>query len=389
MNVRTSGKLAVIGLSYPFRGGISHYSTLLVRNLRRRYEVDFITFSRQYPEFLFPGTTQYDESANRIDEPNERLIDSVNPISWLRTAKRLNRQQPDLVVINWWHPFFALAYGTIVQFLSRSMRDRVCFLCHNVVPHERHLLERILCWYAFRHVRHFIVHSEEDKQKLHELKPGVNVERNLHPIYSLFPEVPSIHKAAARERLGLPRDRAVVLFFGLIRPYKGLAYLIEAMPQVLRSIDCSLLVAGEFYDDKSKYTDLVAYHGLHAHVRIEGKYINNEEVGLYFGAADVVVLPYVEASQSGIVPIAYGFNTPVISTRVGGLPEAVAHGKTGFLVEPGDAGQLAEAIIRYYEGGHEPAFREAIKHHANQFDCDEEIKHIELFMKLAAATTKC
>jgi glycosyltransferase involved in cell wall biosynthesis len=389
MNSQTPGRLAVVGLSYPFRGGISHYSTLLVRNLRRRHEVDFITFSRQYPGFLFPGKTQYDESSNRIDEPNERLIDSLNPVSWLRTARRLNRLQPDLIVINWWHPFFALAYGTILQFLSRAMRSRVCFLCHNVVPHERHLLERILCWYAFRHVRHFIVHSEEDKKTLLALKPGVNVERNCHPIYSQFPEAATIDKAAARERLGLPRDRAVVLFFGLIRPYKGLGYLIEAMPQVLRRINCSLLVAGEFYDDKSKYTNLIERHGLQGRVRIEDKYINNEDVGLYFGAADVVVLPYIEASQSGIVPIAYGFNTPVISTRVGGLPEAVTDGKTGFLVEPGDARQLAEAIVRYYEGGHEQSFREEIKRHANKFDCDEEIRHIELFMKLAAAMTTC
>jgi glycosyltransferase involved in cell wall biosynthesis len=217
----------------------------------------------------------------------------------------------------------------------------------------------------------------------------VNVERNCHPIYSQFPEAATIDKAAARERLGLPRDRAVVLFFGLIRPYKGLVYLIEAMPQVLRRIDCSLLVAGEFYDDKSKYTNLIERHGLQARVRIEDKYINNEDVGLYFGAADVVVLPYIEASQSGIVPIAYGFNTPVISTRVGGLPEAVTDGKTGFLVEPGDAGQLAETIVRYYEAGHEQSFREEIKKHANKFDCDEEIRHIELFMKLAAAMTTC
>ena len=150
-------------------------------------------------------------------------------------------------------------------------------------------------------------------------------------------------KAAARTRLGLPPERNVLLFFGLIRPYKGLGYLIEAMPQVLKSLDCSLLVAGEFYDDKSKYTKLIDAHQLGPHVRLEDKYISNEEVAVYFAAADVVVLPYVEASQSGIVPIAYSFNTPVISTRVGGLPEAVIDGQTGFLVDPGSPERLAEA----------------------------------------------
>ena len=378
-----SGKLAVVGVSYPFRGGIAHYSTCLVQHLRKRYEVEFITFSRQYPNFLFPGKTQYDESADPIREPNRALIDSINPLSWWRTARALRRAQPQLIVFNWWHPFFGLCYGSIVQLLPRSLRARVCFLCHNVLPHERTLLERLLSAFAFRHVRRFIVHSEEDKEKLLGLKPSAQALRNCHPVFSQFNDAQLLDKAAARERLGLPRDRKVVLFFGLIRPYKGLSFLIEAMPQVLREVDCSLLVAGEFYDDKSKYTALIEKHGLTDRVRIEDAYIPNENVHLYFAAADVVVLPYIEASQSGIVPIAYSFNTPVISTRVGGLPEAVLENKTGLLVEPGDPAPIAAAIVRYYREGLEPGFRAGIAQYVDQFGCEEESRNIERFMSEA------
>lgn len=376
-------RLAIVGVSFPFRGGIAHYSTLLVRNLRQRHDVDFITFSRQYPNLLFPGKTQCDESANPIVEANEALIDSVNPLSWLRTARALARRKPELIVFNWWHPFFGLCYGAIVQLLPRALRARVCFLCHNVLPHERTRLGRLLSAFAFRHVRYFIVHSEEDKQTLLKLKPDARALRNCHPVFAQFSDTAPLDKVAARARLKLPPDRNVVLFLGLIRPYKGLNHLLAAMPHVLREIDCGLLVAGEFYDDKTKYTSLVEQLDLGLRVRIEDKYIQNEDVHLYFEAADVVVLPYVEASQSGIVPIAYAFNTPVISTRVGGLPEAVLDGKTGFLVDAGNSAQLAEAIVRYYKGGYEPLFRASIAQHIGQFGCDEEIRHIELFMQSA------
>jgi glycosyltransferase involved in cell wall biosynthesis len=375
--------LAVVGVSFPYRGGIAHYSTLLVRSLRQRHRVEFITFRRQYPGILFPGKTQYDESAHPIRETNDALIDSINPLTWRQTAGVLNRLQPELIVFNWWHPFFGMAYGTILQMLTPDLRGRVCFLCHNVRPHETHLLEKILCKYAFRQVRNFIVHSEEDKQKLLRMKPAARVLRNGHPVFGQFSERRALTKAAARTQLGLSPHRNLVLFFGLIRPYKGLAFLIDAIPGVLKELDCGLVVAGEFYDDKAKYTALIEARGLREHVRLEDRYISNEDVAVYFSAADVVVLPYVEASQSGIVPIAYSFDTPVISTRVGGLPEAVLDGETGFLVDPGSAAQLTEAILRYYQGGYEQKFRNGIKERTSRFGCEAEIQNIEHFVKLA------
>lgn len=381
----TPKHLVVVGLSHPFRGGIAHYSTLLVRTLRRRYRTRFITLCRQYPGFLFPGKTQYDRSAAPIVEGNEAIIDSMNPLTWWRTARLLCREDADLIVFNWWQPFFGLAFGAILQLMSRSSRRKACFLCHNVLPHERHTLERLLCQFAFRHVRYFIVHSEADKEKLLSLKPAAIVQRNCHPTYSTFSEGQVYDKASARRRLGLPADRPVVLFFGLVRPYKGLAYLIEALPEVRRHVDCLLLVVGEFYDDKDQYTQLIEQRGLGQHIRVIDQYVHNEDVALYFGAADVVVLPYIEATQSGIVQIAYGCGTPVITTRVGGLPEAVEDGRTGFLVDARSAEQLAAAIVNYYQGGHEEPFRENIRQQSGRFDWDEEVSSIERFMARAAA----
>jgi glycosyltransferase involved in cell wall biosynthesis len=383
---RTQDKLAVVGVSYPFRGGIAHYSTLLVRHLRQSYEVDFLTLSRQYPSLLFPGKTQYDASANAIREPHAAVIDSINPWTWWRTARYLNRTRPRLIVFNWWHPFFGMAYGSIVALLTPKMRRRVCFLCHNVHPHERHLLERILCAYAFLGVRNFIVHSEEDRRRLLTLKPDACTRRNGHPVYSQFSAGPRLDKASARARLGLPADGKVVLFFGLIRPYKGLMHLLDAMPLVRRQVDATLLVAGEFYDDKGKYTARVASHGMTDQVIFKDQYIPNEEVGIYFAAADVVVLPYIEASQSGIIPIAYDFATPVITTRVGGLPEAVVEGETGLLVDPGQPEALAKAIVRYYAEGCEPRFSNAIRARVGSLSADEEVAHIEEFMRITNAT---
>lgn len=377
-------RVAVIGLSHPFRGGIAHYSTLLVRKLRERHEIAFLTLSRQYPGFLFPGKTQYDFSSNPIVEPHQALIDSINPLTWARVARRLNREHFDLIIFNWWQPFFGAAFGTIALLLSKQNRGRICYLCHNVMPHEQHVFERLLCRFAFAFARYFIVHSEKDRQKLLALKKEAIIRRNCHPTYAEFAQWQELDKAGARKRVGLPPDGRVLLFFGLVRPYKGLKYLIEAMAQVQQHLDCRLMVVGEFYDDKDRYVAMMRQLGLESRIHLVDRYVNNEEVGLYFSCADVVVLPYVDATQSGIVQIAYGFGTPVITTKVGGLPEAVEDGVTGFLVDARNSKQLSAAIVRFYDGNHESEFRQQIKRRANSFDWAEEVESIEFFIEQAS-----
>jgi glycosyltransferase involved in cell wall biosynthesis len=373
-------KLAVLGLSHPFRGGIAHYSTLLVRQLRKKHTVKFITLRRQYPELLFPGKTQYDPSACGLIEENHPLIDSVNPISWIKTVVALKRDAVDIVVVQWWNPFFGIAFGTIVSLLRLFSKSKICFLCHNVMPHESTLLDRLLSKYAFFVGKYFIVHSDEDRRHLLSMKPGAIVRQNVHPTLSIFGEFAVYDKNQARAALGIQPEKKVLLFFGLIRPYKGLKYLIQAMARVIQVMDCVLLIVGEFYEAKEGYLALIRTLGLEDHIVIRDEYVKNELVSLYFSGADVVVLPYISATQSGIVQIAFGLNKPVITTNVGGLPEAVEDGKTGFVVDAESPEELAKAILRFYQGNHEAEFSQRIRERAAAFSWDVEVSNIESFV---------
>lgn len=375
-------RVAVVGLSYPYRGGISHYSTLFVRALRSVYEVSFITLRRQYPGFLFPGQTQFDFSANTLVEPNTRIIDTLNPLTWLHTARVLNREQPELIVFQWWHPFFAPCFGTIVRLLDRSLQARVCFLCHNVMPHEGNPLQTLLTKYVFAKASMFIVHSEQDRLQLAALRPDAVISKGCHPTYSEFAQGEARTKQEARAAVGVAPECDTLLFFGLVRPYKGLKILLEAMPLILKHRICQLLVVGEFYDDKSQYLALIESLGLGERVKVIDKYIPNEDVAMYFQSADVVVLPYTSATQSGIVQIAFGLGTPVITTDVGGLPEAVDHGKTGLVVPAQNPERLAAAILGYYQQGLERGFREEIGRQTNRFAWDEEVAQVGEFLAI-------
>jgi glycosyltransferase involved in cell wall biosynthesis len=373
-------KIAVLGLSYPFRGGISHYSTLLVRELRKKYTVTFITLKRQYPALFFPGKTQYDSSAAKLAETNHPILDSVNPLTWIKTLLLLKRENVDLLIVQWWNPFFSPAFGTIANLLPLVARTRVCFLCHNVLPHETSILDRVLAKYAFLRTRYFVVHSDSDREALLSLRPGTHVKKNCHPTYSIFGNLVRYDKQEAKSQLKIPPHKRVILFFGMIRPYKGLKTLLYAMPDVVRQVDCVLMIVGEFYEPKEEYFSRIRELGLESHVVVVDQYIKNEEVPLYFGASDVVVLPYAQASQSGIVQIAFGLNRPVIATNVGGLPEAVEDGKTGFVVDPESPDQLAAAILKFYQGNYEAKFAERISATADTFSWDAEVGNIESFL---------
>ena len=380
MNDRESARIAVVGLTYPYRGGIAHYSSLFVRALRQRYEVLFLTLSRQYPKILFPGVSQYDFSDQTLAEQGDPVVDSLNPFSWLKAARILNREQPDLIVFQWWHPFFTFAFGSIVRLLDKQLQDRVCFLCHNVLPHESNPMQALLTKYSFNKAQYFIVHSTPDRQQLEALRPGATIRQGVHPTYSEFASLSSISREEARQELGLPADARVILFFGLVRKYKGLHYLIEAMELLPDALNCRLLITGEFYDDKSPYVESITARGLEDRVDVIDQYIPNEKVAMYFRAANVVALPYVSATQSGIVQIAFGFERPVITTNVGGLPEAVDDGRTGFIVEPESAQQFADAIVRFFESDAEDTFRSAIRQQTKRFDWDQEITLVEDFL---------
>jgi glycosyltransferase involved in cell wall biosynthesis len=342
-------RIAVVGPAHPFRGGIAHHTTLLAGALHQRHEVLFLSFRAQYPDWAFPGRSDRDPSMPTGDVAVEHVLSPAWPPSWWRTVRRLRAFGPRVTIIPWWVPFWAPSVGTVARALHRWRCGGVLFVCHNVIPHERSRVDRRLAAYALSAGDAFIVHSATDEATLRSVlgrgaAGQAAIRRAVLPDHAIAAPV---DRADARRQLGLrPSDR-VALFFGFVRPYKGLEHLIRATALASTSVpDLRLLVAGEFWQPADGFRQLAARLGLAAQVTLDDRYVPNEEVAPYFCAADVVVLPYLQATQSGVVTLASRFGVPVIAARVGGLPETVAHGQTGLLVPPGDDEALAEALRR-------------------------------------------
>jgi glycosyltransferase involved in cell wall biosynthesis len=334
-----------------YRGGIAHYTSMLAREFVPDHKVLVINFKRLYPSFLFPGKTQFDESGEPLDIESTRLIDSMNPLSFWAAARTIKSFVPDLIVFQWWQPFFAVAYAAI-------------FLCHNVLPHERSFLDDILIRVAFLQCNRFFVQSQEDRRNLLTFKRDAGVVVHPHPIYDLFNRG-RYSKESARRELGV--TGRVALFFGLIRDYKGLPVLIDAFATVVEKIAATLLIVGEFYESKASCVARIRRLKLDDQVRVVDRYVPNEEVEKYFMACDVVVLPYLSATQSGIAQIAFAFDKPVIVTNVGGLPDVVDDGVTGYVVPPKNPDALSEAIVKFFDGAKEDYMSEAVSRAKQRF----------------------
>jgi len=337
-------KIVLIGPTYPFRGGIAHYATLLCRSLRQNHNVKFISFKRQYPQFLFPGSNDRDISENPIKVSDvDYLIDSMNPLTWWDAAGAVKGYMPDKVVLPWWVAFWAPQFWTILTSVKRRLACEIVFICHNVVEHESNCLKRKATKAILSKGDRWITHSGEETEKLKALLgENVNVVTAFHPTYADLSNK-RYGKEEAKQILGLSGH--VLLFFGFVREYKGLRILLDAMPDVIRDSDVTLLIAGEFWKDKQEYLDHADRLGITEHMRIVDNYVPNEKIGLYFAAADLVVQPYLSVSGSGISQIAYGFDRPVIATDVGNLSEVVEDGVNGRLVKQGDPQALAAAIV--------------------------------------------
>ncbi len=368
-------RYCLVGPSYPYRGGISHYNTRLAIELARRYDVHSVNFKRLYPDFLFPGKTQYDESAAPLEAPSVRLIDSINPFTWIRTGFHIARRSPDVILVQWWHPFFAPAIFTICMIVLMMRKTRIVFLCHNVVPHETSPIDRLLSRVAFSAADSFLVQSEEDRDNLMKIKKRPRVTLNPLPLFDFFEKV-GLSRDEAKRSIGYSDER-LILFFGYIRPYKGLKFLLEAMPEIRDKTGAGLLVVGEFYEPSDPYLDIVRESGAGEAVRFVDRYVGNEEVEAFFAASDLVVLPYITATQSGIVQIAISFDRPVIVTAVGGLPEVVSSGRTGFIVPPGDANAIAKAVIEFYDGGWAGKMETNFEEEKNRFSWANLVPSIE------------
>jgi len=340
-------RIALVGPLAPWRGGLSQYLGLLGESLARRAEVRAVTFTRQYPGFLFPGRTQRDPAAERPGFPVEALLDSIHPLSWRRTARRLEAFAPGAVVLKWWIPFFAPCFASSVGPL-RPRGTRVVLVCDNLIPHERRPFDLALTRWMLRNSDGYLVMSDSVERDLDRLKPGSPRRRVAHPLYAQF-DRGRWTRASARAHLGLAPDGEVALFFGYVRRYKGLDTLLRAWPRVRARRAATLLVAGEFYEDEAPYRALAREAGGEPHVRLLDRYLEDHEVEAVFRAADVAVLPYRSATQSGVTHVAYALGVPVITTDVGGLAETVSAGETGLVVPPEDPETLAAAVVRFFE----------------------------------------
>lgn len=350
-------KIAYLSVFYPFRGGIAQFNASLYRELEKEHEIYSFTFTRQYPKILFPGKTQYVTSADQADEiPSEQLLDTINPLTYLTTANKILDFKPDLLIMKFWMPFFAPSLGFVASRLKKS-GTKIITVLDNVIPHEKRIGDIQLIKYFLKQNHGFIAMSETVKKDLLSLKPDAVYSLKPHPIYSHFG--PSISKNNALKKLNLNPDKKTILFFGFIRDYKGLDLLIDAVQYLSDSFQ--IVVAGEVYGNFEKYDKQINNLNIREQIQTFIRYIDDNEVPIFFSAADVCVLPYKSATQSGIVQIAYNFDLPVIATNVGGLSEMVLDNETGLIINEQNSKLLADKINFYFSNNLEGKFREGIR----------------------------
>ncbi|MEP0862739.1 MAG: glycosyltransferase [Ignavibacterium sp.] len=359
MNSRKK-KIIIIGPTYPYRGGNSLYVSFVYETLSKEFEVKIFNYKLLYPSFLFPGKTQFDTSGEVKKIPSERIVNSLNPFNWIHVASKINSEKPDLIVFDWWHPYFAICHFFISSFINKKLKKRILFITENYISHEGHLIDRWLTRIGLHHANYFIALSQKVEDELKQNFRNKKIYRSELPIYDhLSGDAEDIN--SLKRKFSIAEDEKVLLFFGYIRKYKGLDILLEAL-KILKSESqkIKLIVAGEFYDDKEFYSDLIKKYDLEKYLIMQNEYIPNEKVKEYFLVSDAVVLPYRSATQSGILNLAYGFRKPVIVTKVGGLAEFVLDQFTGLVVDEPKADSIANAIKKFFEIENKINFRNNI-----------------------------
>jgi glycosyltransferase involved in cell wall biosynthesis len=349
-------KIVIIGPAYPLRGGLATFNQRLAKQFNDEgHECSIYSFSLQYPSFLFPGTTQYSSDPAPQNLKIVTAINSINPFNWLKVGNELKRLRPDIIVVRYWLPFMGPALGTILRKVKKNNHTKIIAITDNILPHEKRFGDIPFTRYFLGSCNAFITMSEKvmlDLRKFEETKPAKQV---LHPLYDNF-GVP-VEKNEARRYLKIPEDSFIILFFGFIRRYKGVDMLLDAMA-MLKAVDRStgdrlpirLLIAGEFYEDNRPYLEQIVKLGIKDDLILKTNFIPDNEVKYYFSAADLVIQPYRNATQSGVTPLSYHFEKPMIVTNVGSLPDLVPHEQVGLVSEP-NASSLAVAIQRYIELG--------------------------------------
>ncbi len=373
-------KIIIIGPAYPYRGGISAFGERLADEYQRQgHDVEMYTFTLQYPSFLFPGKTQYSDSPAPAGLRITRRINSINPFNWFKVGREIARKRPDLLITNFWLPFMSPCQGTIERRVQRNGHSRTVAILHNIIPHEHRPGDRLLSRYFVHSTQAFTAMSHsvlDDLGQFDRRKPRAFCP---HPLYDHYGSL--IPKDDARRQLGIEPEGRYILFFGFIRPYKGLDLLLQAMgDERVKKTGVKLIVAGEFYGDSKPYTDQIKQLGISDTTLLFTQFIPDEKVNLYFSAADLVVQPYRSATQSGVAQIAFHFDKPMVVTNVGGLSEIVPDGKVGYVVEP-QAGDIADAIARFYNGDCEAAMIEGVRHEKQKYQWSKMVATINELQK--------
>ncbi|WP_276502723.1 glycosyltransferase [Terrimonas pollutisoli] len=342
--------VVIIGPAHPLRGGLATFNQRLAKEfIQSGHTCSIYSFSLQYPSFFFPGKTQYSDEPAPEGITIHTEINSVNPLNWLKVGNRLKKEKPDIIVVRYWLPFMGPALGSILRRVRKNKHTKIVCIADNIIPHEKRAGDKPFTSYFIKSCDAFITMSEKvlnDLRLFDVEKPAQLVQ---HPLYDNFG--PIISKAEARNHLGLPIDEKIILFFGFIRKYKGLDLLLEAMAdQQIKDAGIKLLVAGEFYEDEKQYQEQINRLGIKDQLILKTDFIPDSEVQYYLCAADAIIQPYRNATQSGVTPLAYHFEKPMVVTNVGGLPSLVPDQKAGLVVEPNPTA-IAEGILKFYQLG--------------------------------------
>ncbi|MGZ3924990.1 MAG: glycosyltransferase [Flavisolibacter sp.] len=342
-------KVVIIGPAHPLRGGLATFDQRLAKQFQDEgHECSIVSFSLQYPSFLFPGTTQFSSDPAPTDITIHTLINSVNPLNWLTVGRKIKAWKPDLIVVRYWLPFMGPALGTILRQVKKNRHTRIVCIADNVIPHEKRAGDLSFTRYFIKAPDAFVTMSEKVFADLRKFtnKPAELVQ---HPLYDNFGE--AVSKEEARRFVGLKGEDKIVLFFGFIRQYKGLDLLLNAMAdERIKAENIKLLVAGEFYEDEKPYMQIIEEYHLQDRLILKTNFIPDSQVRYYLCSGDCVIQPYKNATQSGVTPLAYHFEKPMIVTNVGGLPSLVPDGKVGLVCEP-TPGSIASSILKFYQLG--------------------------------------
>jgi len=359
-------KILIVGPAWPLRGGLATYNERLCREFNAQGHVcQILSFSLQYPSFLFPGKTQFSTDPKPNDIEILPQLNSINPLNWLSVGNSMANRGYDVVIFRYWMSFMAPAFGTIARKIKNKSSSKILAITDNIIPHEKKFFDSVFTNYFLNSCDGFLSMSRAVYEQVSQLQPNKPRAYVPHPMYDMFGE--KLLKTKAKEELELDINTNYLLFFGFIRKYKGLQLLLESFAdERLKELPLKLIIAGEFYEDRKPYDEMISRLGLESRLVLVTDFIPNNEVNMYFSAADMVVQTYLNATQSGVTQIAYYYDKPMLVTDVGGLAELVPHNKVGYITDI-DKKQIANYILDFYTHGREQEFSDNIKIEKQKF----------------------